>query len=232
MPPSTVIVFGATSAGGLELCRRLRGDQVRVVAGVRAGSNRSNLEALGVECREADALEPEQLLNAMRELGEQPTVVSLLGGMPNKNSSAVDSQGNINVIDAATAAEVRRFVLVTSVGCNESYKALVWFPRVIILRHTIREKSKAETYLKNSGLAWTIIRPGRLTSLWRRPTGRGILIEHPLAAGPITRVDLGELVYRAVGSEQAIGKTYTAADQRHAKILGGVAVLPAQVLEV
>ena len=229
MPPSTVIVFGATSAGGLELCRRLRGDQVRVVAGVRAGSNRSNLEALGVECREADALEPEQLLNAMRALGEQPTVVSLLGGMPNKKSSVVDSQGNINVIDAATAAEVRRFVLVTSVGCNESYKALVWFPRIIILRHTIREKSKAETYLKNSGLAWTIIRPGRLTALRRRPSGRGILIEHPLAAGPITRVDLGELVYRTVSSEQAIGKTYTAADQRHAKILGGVAVLPAQV---
>jgi uncharacterized protein YbjT (DUF2867 family) len=229
MAPSTVIIFGATSAGGLELCRRLRGDQVRVVAGVRAGSNRANLEALGVECREADALEPEQLLNGMRELGEQPTVVSLLGGMPNKKSSVVDSQGNINVIDAAMAAEVRRFVLVTSVGCNESYKALVWFPRILILRHTIREKSKAETYLKNSGLAWTIIRPGRLTSLRRRPTGRGILIEHPLAAGPITRIDLGELVYHAVGSEQAIGKTFTAADQRHAKILGGVEVVPAQL---
>ena len=140
----------------------------------------------------------------------------------------VDSQGNINLIDAATAVHVRRFVLVTSVGCNESHKALVWVPR-IILRHTIREKSKAETYLKNSGLAWTIIRPGRLTSVRRRPTGRGILIEHALAAGPITRVDLGELVYRAVNNDKAIGKTYTAADQRHARILGDVEVVPAQL---
>ncbi len=226
MSSSTVFIFGATSEGGLELCRRLRGDQVRVVAGVRAGSDRSKLEALDVDCREADALEPEQLLNAIRDLGEQFTVVSLLGGMPNRKSTIVDSQGNINVIDAATAAGARRFVLVTSVGCNESYKALVWFPRVVILRHTIREKSKAETYLRNSGLAWTIIRPGRLTALRRRSTGHGILIEHPLAAGPITRMDLGELVYRAVNSEQAIGKTYTAADQRHAKILGGVEVVP------
>lgn len=226
MSSATVIVFGATSEGGVELCRRLREDQVRVVAGVRASSDRSALESLGVECRQADAMEPEQLRNAMRELNEQTIVVSLLGGMPTRKSSVVDSQGNINLIDAATAARARRFVLVTSVGCNESYKALVWVPRVIILRHTIREKSIAETYLKDSGLAWTIIRPGRLTALRRQPTGRGILIEHALAAGPITRVDLGELVYQAVNSEEAIGKTYAACDQRHAKILGGVEVVP------
>jgi len=198
------------------------------VAGVRAGSDRSKLDALGVEYHEADALKPEQLLNAMRDLGEQPTIVSFLGGMPNRNAAVVDSQGNINVIDAATAAGSRRFVLITSVGCNESHKALMWVPR-IILRHTVREKSKAETYLRNSGLAWTIIRPGRLTPKRRHPTGNGILIEHPLAAGPITRVDLGELVYRTVNSAQAIGKTYTAADQQHAKILGGIEVVPAQL---
>ena len=228
MSSSTVMVFGATSEGGLELCRRLREDQVHVLAGVRAGSDRSKLEALGVECREADALAPEQLPDAMRGLGEQPAVVSFLGGMPSRKEAIVDSQGNINVIDAAIEAGARRFVLVTSVGCNESYKALVWVPR-IILRHTIREKSKAETYLKNSGLAWTIIRPGRLTTMRRQPTGHGILIEHSLAAGPITRVDLGELVYRAMDSEQAINKTYTASDQRHAKILGGVEVVPVRL---
>jgi uncharacterized protein YbjT (DUF2867 family) len=228
MSSSTVFVFGATSEGGLELCRRLRGDEVRVIAGVRASGDRSGLEALGVECREADALDLGQLLNAMRDLGEQPTIVSFLGGMPNKKSSVVDSQGNINAIDAAIAAEARRFVLVTSVGCNESYGALVFVPR-IILRHTVREKSKAETYLRNSNLAWTIIRPGRLTTIRRRPTGHGILIENALAAGPITRVDLGELVYRVVNSEQALGKTYTAADQRHAKIVGGIDVVPAQL---
>jgi len=228
MSSPTVLVFGATSEGGLELCRRLRGDGVRVLAGVRAGSGHLKLEALGVECREADAMESDQVLNSMRDLGEELTIVSFLGGLPSRKSAAVDSQGNINVIDAATAVQARRFVLVTSVGCNESYKALVWVPR-IILRHTIREKSKAETYLKNSGLAWTIIRPGRLTSLRRQPTGRGILIEHALAAGPITRVDLGELVYRAVNNDKAIGKTYTASDQRHARILGDVEVVQAQL---
>jgi uncharacterized protein YbjT (DUF2867 family) len=228
MASSTVFVFGATSEAGLELCRRLREDGVRVVAGVRAGSDRLLLGALGVECREADALKLDQLMNVMRDLGEQPTVVSFLGGMPNRKSSVVDSLGNINAIDAAMVAGARRFVLITSVGCNESYKALVWVPR-IILRHTVREKSKAENYLRNSELAWTIIRPGRLTTVRRQPTGRGILIENALAAGPITRVDLGGLVYRAVNSEQAIGKTYTAADQRHAKIVGDIDVVPAQL---
>jgi uncharacterized protein YbjT (DUF2867 family) len=149
----------------------------------------------------------------------------LLGGLPTKKSSVVDSQGNINVIDAAVAIAAGRFVLVTSVGCNESYPALVRVPR-IILRDTIREKNKAETHLKDSGLEWTIIRPGRLTKLRRKPTGRGILIDHALAAGPITRADLGELVYRVVNSERTIGKTYTASDRRNARILGGIEVVP------
>lgn len=228
MSSATVIVFGATSEGGLELCRRLTADGVRVVAGVRASSDRSKLDALGVECREADAMEPDQVLRAMRDLGEQPTVVSFLGGMPSRAASLVDSRGNINVIHAATAGGARRFVLVTSVGCNDSRTALRWVPRMI-LRHTIREKGKAEAYLRGSGLAWTIIRPGRLTSIRRRPTGRGILIEHALAFGPITRVDLGEQVYRAVSSERAVGKIYTASDARHARILGGVEVVPAEL---
>lgn len=228
MPAQTVFVFGATSEGGVELCRRLRTDQTHVIAGVRSSSDRSQLEALGVECRNADALDPSLLQDAMQDLGEQTTVVSLIGGMPSRKSSVVDSQGNINVIDAAKTAGVRRFVLVTSVGCNESHRALVIVPR-IILRHTIREKGKAEAHLKGSGLEWTIIRPGRLTTLRRKPTGRGILIEHSLAAGPITRVDLGELVYRAVRNDASIGKVYTASDQRHARIVGGDEVVPAQL---
>lgn len=228
MSAATVFVFGATSAGGRELCRRLVADGVRVVAAVRAGSDGSQLEALGVECRQADAMVPEQVRNAMRDLGAQPTVVSLLGGMLSRKAALVDSQGNINAIDAAKAAGARRFVMVTSVGCNESRPALVWVPRMI-LRHVVREKGVAETYLKDSGLAWTIIRPGRLTSIRQRPSGLGILIENPLAVGPITRADLGELVYRAVTSERAVGKIYAAADRRHAKIAGGGEVVPARL---
>ena len=224
----TVFVFGATSDGGTELCRRLRADDVHVIAGVRASSDCSGLEALGVECRQADAMQPDQLRDALQDLDSNVAIASLLGGMPSKAASRVDSEGINNVIDAAVATGVRRFVLVSSVGCNESRKALIPIPR-FILRHTIREKSKSENHLRESQLDWTIIRPGRLTTIFKKPTGRGILIEHPLAAGAITRVDLGELVYKAVTSEQAIGKIYTAADQRHAKIIGGLTVEPVQL---
>lgn len=223
---ATIIVFGATSPTGVELCRRLRREDRYVIAAVRPTSDHSQLAALDVDCRKADAMDPEQVLKVLHGVGEKPAVVSLLGGEPTRKSAVVDSQGNINVIDAAVAADAGRFVLVTSIGCNESYPALVWVPR-IILRHNIREKSKAEAYLKDSGLAWTIVRPGRLTKLRRKPTGRGILIEHALAAGPITRADLAGLIRRALDSDRAIGKTYTASDSRSARILGGVEVVPA-----
>ena len=48
-------------------------------------------------------------------------VVSTLGGSP--ADATVDSQGNINLINAAIKHGVKRFVLVTSIGAGDSKDA-------------------------------------------------------------------------------------------------------------
>jgi uncharacterized protein YbjT (DUF2867 family) len=49
-------------------------------------------------------------------------VVCSLGGTT--KDPQVDSQGNINLIDAAIKKGVKKFVLVTSLGCGSSQKAV------------------------------------------------------------------------------------------------------------
>jgi len=47
--------------------------------------------------------------------------VSRLGG--STQNPTVDSQGNINVIEAALAKGVKKFILVTSIGCGDTKDA-------------------------------------------------------------------------------------------------------------
>ena len=72
-------------------------------------------------------------------------MVSSIGGTP-ANPQA-DSEGNINLIEAAEKKGVKRFVLVTSIGTGDSKAAP---PRQVydVLEPILVEKEKAEERLK------------------------------------------------------------------------------------
>jgi uncharacterized protein YbjT (DUF2867 family) len=78
----------------------------------------------------------------------------------------VDGDGIINLARAAERAGVRRFILVSSLGVGDS---MAWMPfpvkvifRVFKMAPLLREKARSEEYVRSSGLAWTILRPGLL----------------------------------------------------------------------
>jgi uncharacterized protein YbjT (DUF2867 family) len=78
----------------------------------------------------------------------------------------VDGDGVINLASAAGRAGVRRFVLVSSLGVGDS---MAWMPlpvkvifRLFNMAPLLREKARSEEYVRSSGLAWTILRPGLL----------------------------------------------------------------------
>jgi uncharacterized protein YbjT (DUF2867 family) len=79
------------------------------------------------------------------------------------------------------------------------------------LAPVLAEKAQAENHLIASGLAYTIIRPGGLTS--DPPRGEGILTENPLVAGTIHRADVAELVCRCLMSDRANQKILSAVDR-------------------
>jgi len=202
-----VLVIGGTRGTGLEIVRLLRARGDDVVALVRPGSDASGPESLGARIARGDALNPADLSAALAD-GQFRAIVSTLGAR-SLDGPRPEFEGTRNTVDAARIAGVKRYVLITVIGANESHDAAPALARYA-LRNVIPEKSKAEDYLKASGLDYTIIRPGGL--LDKDAQGRAYLTEDTRAMSWIRRADLAALTVQALDDPRAIGKTYHAFD--------------------
>ena len=206
---STVIFLAGSSRGvGREVAKCLREENQPVVALLRSPDARAELEAMGVNIVMGDALDPASLDRAMAGRAIEQ-VISTIGGMPQQGERP-DYLGNKNLIDAALKAGVKKFILVSSIGTGNSKGALS--PQAFeTLEKVLIEKEKAEDYLIQSGLTYTIIRPGGLKS--EAPTGNAVLTEKPTVCGMIHRPDVAQLVCACLKSDAANDKVLSAIDR-------------------
>ena len=202
-----VLVIGGTRATGLEVVRLLRARGEDVVVLARPTSDASAAEALGARIVRGDAMNPPDLVTVLGG-GQFRAVISTLGGT-SLNGPRPDFEGNRNAVDAARLAGVQRYILVTMVGAGDSLQAAPALSRYF-LRKITPEKTKAEDYLKTSGLDYTIIRPGGLLN--KAAQGKAYLTEDTRAMSWIRRADVAALVVQALDDPRAIGKTYHAFD--------------------
>ncbi len=203
---STVFLAGSSRGVGLEIATRLVQRQIPTIALLR--QPQPAITALGIETRSGDAMNPDDLTQAMAGTTIE-TVITTIGGMsPDQVRS--DFVGNRNLIDAAVAAGVKHFILITSLGTGDSAIAL---PEAALqtLSAVLKEKDLAEQYLIASGLTYTIIRPGGLKS--EPATGNGILLSDPSVGGLIHRSDVAELIVHCVQNPKSYHQTLGAVDR-------------------
>lgn len=202
-PFETVLVAGASRGVGREIARILQ-PNFTVKALLRSNTAVNELEVLGIQPIMGDAMIPGQL-----DLSGIDAVISTIGGLPGDIKRA-DDEGNRNLIDAARKAGVKKFVLVTSIGCGDSVVALP--PRALeALGAVLADKEKAEQHLIDSGLTYTIVRPGGLKS--EPATRTGFLTEDPKISGSIHRADVADLVCKCLISDRANQKILSALDR-------------------
>lgn len=215
-----LLIFGASKGVGLELARQECKRGRPLFALVRPFSDAEALLALGVTVVRGDALAADDVAHVFSHLPDGCDVVSTLGGQVEDGRRA-DDLGNINVITAAkTVGKGGRFVLITSIGCGEmapfrSERAIAAFGAAV------DAKSRAEDYLRQSELDWTIIRPGGLLS--EPATGNGILVEDAEMHGFIHRADVADLTYGVLRDSATSGKAFAAVDATRAKSANRVA---------
>jgi len=203
----SILIFGATSGTGFEAAGILkaRGDQVSAL--VRAQSSTDRLEALGVDTIRGDVMDTPSV-DAAFDAAEPRAVIVSLGGKRGV-AARPDWDGARNVIDAAKKAGVRRLLMVTAIGTGDSRSAVA--PKVLeVLGEILEYKTRAEDYLVSSGLDYTILRPGGLTS--DPATGTAIRTDDHSVMGVITRADLARLVVDCLDDESTIGRTYHTVD--------------------
>ncbi|MBD2412621.1 oxidoreductase [Nostoc calcicola FACHB-389] len=206
---SHIFLAGASRGVGREIAQYLRAQQLKVKALLRTLTVASELEKIGIQVVQGDALNVGDVERAI--LTDEPidTIISTIGGLPT-DTERPDYPGNKNLIDAAVKAGVQKFILVSSIGAGNSVSALS--PQVLAALGTVlAEKNKAEEYLIASGLTYTIIRPGGLKS--EAATGNGVLTEDPQIIGSINRQDVAQLVCRCLNSNGGDRKILSAVDR-------------------
>ena len=203
---STVFLAGASRGVGLEIATRLAQRHIPTIAFLR--QPQPEIEALGIQVRSGDAMNPDQIATAMAGSAIE-TVITTIGGISAEGVRS-DFVGNRNLIDAAVNVGAKHFILVTSIGTGDSAIALP-DSALQALGAVLQEKAMAEHHLRNSGLTYTIIRPGGLKS--EPATGNGVLTADPSIGGIIHRADVAELICQCVNNPKSYNQTLGAVDR-------------------
>ena len=179
----------------------------------RSDKRRNDFEAMGARVLMGDAMNREEIFAATEEAASTCNrVVSLIGGFPFSDPNTwPDYTGNVNAIDAAIAAGIPRFIFVTSIGTGKSFQ---YVPEESVTRGILQLKTKAEDYLRDTNLDWTIVKPGGLGKPGSIPkSGAAFLTENEAVRGAIDREELAELIAQVVNDQSGVttGRTLAAA---------------------
>ncbi|HSP15621.1 MAG TPA: SDR family oxidoreductase [Thermoanaerobaculia bacterium] len=201
------LVVGGTGWLGSEICRRLRAKGEAVRALVRKTSDPAKVEglkSLGCEIVTGDLQDKASLDRACRGID---TVISTATAIASRQShdslDKTDRDGQINLIEASRANRVKRFVLVSFSGNLEGQSSL----------H--RAKRTVEETLRQSGLAYTILRPSCFMEIWLSPM-MGFDLRNRKAQifgtgdAPVSYIsisDVAEFAVLAAKSDRAVNQT-------------------------
>eukprot|EP00887_Chlorella_sp_A99_P001674 scaffold8.g1674.t1 len=199
----------------------------------RGGGRGKQIEGMMAIVAKGDAMDAAGVDKVMAGIDGLDAVVSTIGGT-SANPSA-DSLGNINLMEAAVRAGVKKFVLVTSIGTGDSKDATP--PNVYeVLRPLLLEKEKAEQRLKARGrkriglelgdkMDFVIVRPGGLKTepatgkararFCFRRSSSGVLTEDTSVCGSITRADVATLTMKA--REESLLRKNRKIERKHLK---------------
>lgn len=125
--------------------------------------------------------------------------VIFAAGSGGKNVKGVDQEGAKKLMDASKKDGVKKFVMLSSMGADN--------PEVSSeLKDYLKAKQNADHHLVNSGLEYSIVRPGALNN----EVGKGkIVLENKLnQQGEISRQDVAETLVGSLESSVARNKTF------------------------
>lgn len=194
-----VLILGSTGPTGELVTRRLCEQGRPVVVIHRSDARRADFESWGARVVRGDAFDRDGYIEAMQSVAADcDTVLDLLGGNPfSEPDSWPDYTGNVNAIDGAVAAGLDRFIFVTSVGTGSSWQFVP--DSAVYIKPIIELKSRAEEYLKQTDLLWTIIKPGGLGPPdYKIKTGDPLITENHGVRGLIDRTDLADVIMRVL----------------------------------
>jgi uncharacterized protein YbjT (DUF2867 family) len=166
---------------------------------IRNPDHAADLEAAGAEAVVCD-MEAEGDLSGY--LGGADAVVFAAGAGPGsgpERKQTVDLGAAIKLIRACQAAGVERYLMISAMGAADPAAG----PEQ--MQPYLKAKAGADEALRESGLAYTIVRPGRLTD--DPATGR-VRVGERLDRGDITRADVAAVLAACLAVSETMDATF------------------------
>jgi uncharacterized protein YbjT (DUF2867 family) len=195
--PVNVVIVGGHGKIGMRLAKLLaeRGDSPRGI--IRKTEQADDLEKIGAEPIVLD-IENVEIDDAV---AGSDAVVFAAGAGPGSGPArklTVDYGGAVALAEAATTHGIKRYLMVSSIGANHPER---WSDE---MEPYYDAKAKADKYLEESGLDYTIIRPGRLTD----DPGTGKVSLDGGGSGSVPRDDVALVLAELLTADNTIGKAF------------------------
>lgn len=200
----TVLVVGATGKTGKLIVPRLLEEGYQVKAFVRDATKARKELGRDIQLATGDVTIPATIEVAMDGVDLVISAVGAGAASGNNRPEKVDFEGVQNLAAAAVAANVQHFVLISSMGVtHEDHVLNRMFGKVLIY------KAQGEQALRDSGVPYTIVRPGGLVNT---PGGerRVVAIQGDpiMDSAQIPRADVAEVCVQALAQPAARNRTF------------------------
>lgn len=191
-----ILVAGANGTTGKKIVNLLNQSQYfNPIAMVRKEEQKAFFEAKQIDTVLGD------LEDDISHVFNNKTIDKVLfaAGSGGKNVVEVDQEGAKRMVDASKKNNVKKFVMLSSMGADQPEKAEQ-------LQDYLKAKHNADEYLKSSGLNYSIVRPGSLTN--GELTNKIQLNQKLNTQGEISRNDVAQTLVSTLNDDVANQATF------------------------
>lgn len=212
-----VVIAGGHGQIALRLARLLseRGERVRSV--IRNADHAADVSDAGAEPVVFDLEEgsADELADVARGADAVVFAAGAGPGSGPERKRTVDLGAAVKLIDAARSAGVRRYVMVSSIGADNPSGGSE------AMRPYLEAKAAADAALVDSGLDYTIVRPGALTN---DPGTSRVTAGPDVGRAAIPRDDVAAVIVAALDEPRTVGKTFV--------VVGGDTPIPSALAQL
>ena len=189
-----ILVAGANGTTGKKVVNLLKASQYfNPVAMVRKEEQIAQFKNDGIETVLGDL--EKDLTHTVKGIDK----IIFAAGSGGKKVVEVDQEGAKSLIDVAEKADVKKFVMLSSMGADNPKAAED-------LEDYLKAKQNADEHLKKSSLTYMIVRPGSLTN--EKGTGKISLKKSFEKSGSITRDDVAQTLVHVLHDDAGTNETF------------------------
>ncbi|MUL39411.1 NAD(P)-dependent oxidoreductase [Gloeocapsopsis dulcis] len=202
-----LLVFGSTGSIGRQVVEQAL-EQGHMVTAFARDPAKLDIKHAHLKITQGDVMD---LASVEKAVQGQDAVLCVLGS-GGERKGTTRSEGTRQIIRAMEKAGIRRFICQTTLGAGDSWGNLNFFWKYImfgtLLRDVFADHERQESYVKQSHLDWTIIRPGAFVDGNRTGKYRhGFPGTDKTSKLKISRADVADFILKQLADDSYLNKT-------------------------